>query len=114
MNFARDDHLLKAFIDTLQPRQLSDEAAGGLVGVPAEAVPRWRTGEPVDAKEEVETRMPMVAHLRTALDIYFTEKLADQWKSLKNIGSLCQGASPVEYVVQDGWPGLYRALSGEM
>jgi hypothetical protein len=30
--------------------------------------------------------------------------------SLKNTGSLCQGASPVEYIAQHGWPGLYLVL----
>jgi hypothetical protein len=110
MNFASDGHLIKAFIETIQSWQLSDEAAGGLVGVPAQTVHGWRSGELVDANEELETRLLMVAHLRTALDIYLTEKLANQWMSLKNTGSLCQGASPVEYIAQHGWPGLYLVL----
>src|ERR1035438_4812058 len=54
MNFASDGHLIKAFMETIQSWQLSDEAAGGLVGVPAQTVHGWRSGEPVHANEELE------------------------------------------------------------
>jgi hypothetical protein len=110
MKFLSDDLVTKAFMETIQSWQLSDGAAGGLVGVPAQTVHGWRSGEPVDVNEELQIRMLMVAHLRTALDIYFTEKLANQWMRLKNTGSLSQGVSPVEYIAQHGWPGSYLVL----
>ena len=110
MNFASDGKLLKAFMDTIQSWQLSDEAAGDLVGIPAQTVHGWRSGEPVDMNDELQIRMLMVAHLRTALDICLSEELANEWMRLKNTGSLCQGVSPVEFIAQHGWPGLYLVL----
>ena len=110
MKFLSDDLVIKAFMDTIQSWQLSDDAAGGLVGVPAQTVHRWRSGEPIAVNEELQVRMLMVAHLRTAIDICHSEELANEWMRLKNRGGLCQGVSPVEYIAQHGWPGLYLVL----
>jgi uncharacterized protein (DUF2384 family) len=111
MNFDIDSQIVKAFQRALQAWQLNDEAAGGLIGVAPQVVLALRSEEPVHLSEEVQTRMLMVAHLRTALDIYFSPQLANRWMSLPNNGNLFDGATPSDYVAQHGWPGLYLVLS---
>jgi hypothetical protein len=108
--FANRDQIAQAFLKAVLAWKLSDEAAGILIGAPAQDVHAWHSGEPIETSEEPLARMMMVAQVRTALDLCFAPEVANQWMDLPNIGRLFNGQSPVEYVAQHGWPGLYLIL----
>ena len=46
-----------------------------------------------------------------ALELYFSESLAQQWVSLPNDGPLFGGARPVETMIEDGLPQFLRVRS---
>jgi len=102
--------VVRAYLEAVAAWNLSDAAAGDLIGVAPRAASEWQEGQPPEATEEVVARMLMTIHIRTALDICCQAPLSNQWMSLRNNGEPFQGLSPVEYVSQHGWPGLYLVL----
>ena len=101
---------IPAFFEAVEAWNLTDTAAAELIGAVPEAVCKWRDGQSVEPSEEILARMMMVAQIRTALDIYWSTPLSKEWISLPNGGEPYRGLSPVAYVAQHGWPGLYWVL----
>ncbi|MGD0939575.1 MAG: hypothetical protein ABR905_07660 [Terracidiphilus sp.] len=101
---------LSAYLDAVAVWNLDDTAAANLIGAPSETAHEWQDGQSAEPSEEVLARMMMVAQIRTALDICYSTPLSNEWISLPNGGEPYRGLSPVAYVVQHGWPGLYWVL----
>jgi hypothetical protein len=74
------------------------------------AVTNWQSGVQLEVSEEVIARMLMVARIRTALDIYWSAPLCNKWIALPNKGNLYGGLSPLDYIAEHGWPGLFWVL----
>lgn len=110
MKFTNKDKIAHSFLKAALTWNLDDEAAGVLIGVPPQSVNAWRSGEPIVSTEDLLARMMIVAQIRTALCLCFTSELANRWMSLPNNGKLFNGQSPLEYVGEHGWPGLYMIL----
>ena len=89
---------------------MDDTAAGILIGVPTQTVDNWKTGQFAEPSEEALARMMMVVQIRTALDIYWSSPLANEWIGLPNTGNPYWGLSPVSYIAEHDWPGLYYVL----
>jgi hypothetical protein len=70
----------------------------------------WQSGMPLDVGEDVIARMMMVARIRTALDICWSAPLCNRWIALPNKGALYGGRSPLAYIAEHGWPGLFWVL----
>lgn len=100
---------LRAFLDTVTVWGLDASGSARLVGVEAASIEEWKTGK-APASEEILARMTMVALIRTALDISFSSSLSTQWMTLPNSGYPYSGLSPVAYIGEHGWPGLYLVL----
>jgi hypothetical protein len=100
---------LRAFLDAVNIWRVNDADSARLVGAEPASVEIWKTGKgPIS--EEVLARMTMVALIRTALDITFPSSLSNAWMTVPNSGYPYLGLSPVAYVVEHGWPGLFWVL----
>jgi len=44
------------------------------------------------------------------LDIYWSKPLSSEWINRPNAGYPYHGLSPVAYIAEHGWPGLYWVL----
>lgn len=100
---------LRAFLDAVNVWRLNYADSARLVGVEPASVQVWKTGK-APTSEEVLARMTMVALIRTALDITFSSSLSEEWMTLPNSGYPYLGLSPVAYVSEHGWPGLFWVL----
>jgi hypothetical protein len=107
---AFDQRTVRYFYEAIAAWSLDDTAAGILIGVSPRAVDDWKIGQVTETSEEVLARMMMVVQIRTALDICWSTSLANEWISLPNTGDPYQGLSPVAYVAEHGWSGLYYIL----
>jgi hypothetical protein len=107
---ASDQRTVRYFYEAVAAWNLDDTAAGILIGVSPRTVRDWKTGKFAEPSEEVLARMMMVVQIRTALDICWSTPLANEWISLPNAGDPYQGLSPIAYVAEHGWPGLYYIL----
>jgi hypothetical protein len=101
---------VRAYLDAVAAWKLDDAAAGNLIGVESQTVHKWQDVLCVELSEETLARMMMVAQIRTALDIHWSPSLSNEWISLPNTGEPYRGLSPVAYVAEHGWPGLYWVL----
>jgi hypothetical protein len=100
---------LQGFLDAVSTWSLKDADSARLVGVDKVSFRLSKSGK-VPNNEEVLARMTMVALIRTALDISFSTSLSTAWMTLPNSGYPYLGLSPVEYVGEHGWPGLFWVL----
>jgi len=107
---ASDQRTVRYFYEAVAAWNLDDTAAGNLVGASPRTVHDWKAGKSIELSEEVLARMMMVVQIRTALDIGWSTTLANEWISLTNAGDPYRGLSPVAYVAEHGWPGLYYIL----
>lgn len=100
---------LQAFLDAVNIWRLNDADSARLVGSQPTSIQEWQTGK-APTSEDVLARMAMVALIRTALDITFSSSLSNEWMTLPNSGYPYLGLSPVAYVGEHGWPGLFWVL----
>jgi len=101
---------VRYFYEAVAAWNLDNTVAGNLIGVTTRTLHNWKTRQFADPSEEVLARMMMVVQIRTALDICWSTPLANEWIILPNAGDPYQGLSPVDYVAEHGWPGLYYIL----
>ena len=102
--------LLKAFRDTVASWDLDLSEAGWLIGVEEATVRGVLPAEAINVSDKVAARIVMVAQIRTALDLCWSSSLSRQWMKLPNGRNPYNGTSPLEYVKDRGWPGLFWIL----
>ena len=107
---AFDQRIVRYFYEAVAAWNLDETVAGNLIGVSPRTVHNWKIGPFAKPSEEVLARMMMVVQIRTALDIGWSTTLANEWISLPNAGDPYLGLSPIVYVAEHGWPGLYYIL----
>lgn len=108
--FMDDQKVIQVFLAAVDKWNLDDSSAASLVGSTSSMIGDWRSGNSTTTSEEVLARMLMVARIRTALDIYWSESIAKEWIILPNRGDPYKGLSPVAYIAEHGWPGLFWVL----
>jgi hypothetical protein len=104
---ASDQRTIRHFYEAVAAWNLDATDACNLIGIhPCD----WKTEQFAEPSEEALAQMMMVVQIRTALDISWGTPLANKWIRLPNAGDPYQGLSPVAYVAEHGWPGLYYIL----
>ena len=63
------------------------------------------TGKPRLKKDQL-LRLSGLIGLYKGLHLYYSDELADQWCSLPNKGLLFQGATPIQFMISQGLPGI--------
>ena len=84
------------------------EQAGALLGgVPRSTLHKYRTAAGTRSQDEL-MRISYIVGIYKALHILFRDELADAWMTRANDNPLFGGASPLEYAVKEGIPGLQQ------
>ncbi len=99
---------LKAFVNIAAKWELNEAQARGLLGgVASSTYHAWKT-HPKGKKLDQDTlmRISLVIGIYKALQIYFGKPWADRWVGLGNRGPLFAGRTPLEYMLQQGQPGM--------
>jgi len=99
---------LRTFVNIAKKWNLTEAQARSLLGgVASSTYHAWRTspgGKQLD--QDTLTRISLTIGIYKALNIYFNKPLADRWIGLGNRGSMFAGSSPLEYMIQNGLPGM--------
>jgi len=101
---------IKAFVNIAEKWGLNEAQARGLLGgVASSTYHSWKT-KPAGKRLDQDTlmRISLVIGIYKALHIYFDENWADRWPALGNRGSMFQGHPPIEYMIQEGQPGMVQ------
>jgi hypothetical protein len=102
-----DQRTVRNFYKAVAAWNLDATDACNLIGIrPCD----WKIKQFAEPSEETLAQMMMVVQIQTALDVCWSTQLANEWISLPNTGDPYQGLSPVAYVAEHGWPGLYYIL----
>jgi hypothetical protein len=99
---------LRTFVNIAGKWNLTEAQARGLLGgVASSTFHAWKTrprGKQLD--QDTLTRISLVIGIYKALNIYFNKPLADRWITLGNRGPMFAGASPLDYMIHNGQPGM--------
>jgi hypothetical protein len=101
---------LKAFLNIVEKWDLNEAQARGLLGgIASSTFHAWKT-EPRGKKLDQDTliRISLVIGIYKALNIYFGKPWADRWVALGNRGPMFAGQAPIDYMLQQGQPGMIQ------
>ncbi len=100
----------KAFFKIVAAWKIRDEEAKQLLGgISNGAFYQMKAGEmktPLD--QDRLTRVSLLVGIFKALNILYSQKLADSWISLPNTNPMFAGESPLAYMVKGGQPAMIR------
>ena len=101
---------LKAFLNIAGKWGLNEVQARGLLGgIASSTFHAWKTqprGKKLD--QDTLTRISLVIGIYKALNIYFGKPWADRWVVLANRGPMFAGRTPIDYMLQQGQPGMIQ------
>jgi hypothetical protein len=99
---------LRTFVNIADKWNLTEAQARALLGgVASSTFHAWKNapkGKQLD--QDTLTRVSLTIGIYKALNIYFNKPLADRWITLGNRGSMFAGGSPLDYMIQNGLPGM--------
>jgi hypothetical protein len=99
---------LKAFLRIAQKWGVKDQAArqllGGISSGSFYALKKSSSRRALD--QDVLTRISLLIGIFKALNILYSERLADAWMTLPNSNPMFRGAAPLEYILRLGQPGM--------
>jgi hypothetical protein len=101
---------IKAFVNIAGKWGLTEVQARGLLGgVASSTYHLWKT-QPGGRRLDQDTlmRISLVIGIYKALHIYFEKKWADLWPNLGNRSPMFLGEPPIEYMIQEGQPGMVQ------
>jgi len=96
------------FVNIAEKWGLNEAQARGLLGgVASSTYHSWKT-RPAGKRLDQDTlmRISLTIGIYKALHIYFDEQWADRWPVLGNRGPMFAGQTPVEYMIEQGQPGM--------
>jgi hypothetical protein len=98
---------LKAFFNTMDRWKVRDEDARRLLGGVSNG-PFYEMKKNPDKVLEADrlTRISYLIGIFKALNILYSEKLADAWMQLPNTNRIFQGETPLSYVAKGGLPAM--------
>ena len=99
---------IKIFLNIAEKWHLTEVQARGLLnGIASSTFHAWKKqprGKKLD--QDTLTRISLVIGIYKALHIYFSMPWADRWVTLGNRGAMFAGATPLEYMLRHGQPGM--------
>ena len=99
---------IQAFANIARKWELTPEQARGFLG--AVDVPTYLAWQAdphgTSLNQEIMTRISLAIGIFKALNICFSEALADQWVTLKNRGLLFAGQAPIDFMIERGPAGM--------
>ncbi len=100
---------IKAFLRMMSHWAIKDADARHLLGgISSGSYYGWKK-EPKRILDQDElTRISLLLGIFKALNILYSEALADAWITLPNRNSMFRGVSPLTYMIQQGQPGMVR------
>ena len=98
---------LRAFFNIMGRWQVRDEDARGLLGGVTNG-PYYELKRRPDRVLDVDrlTRVSLLVGIFKALNVLYSEALADRWIHLPNTNRLFGGVSPLAYMLQGGLPAI--------
>jgi len=106
---------IRAFVNIAEKWQINELQARGLLGgVASSTYHAWKTrpagkrSPALRLDQDTLMRISLLIGIYKALHIYFDDKWSDRWPVLGNRGPMFQGQSPVEYMIQQGQPGMVQ------
>ncbi|HVJ09182.1 MAG TPA: hypothetical protein VM554_12440 [Acidisarcina sp.] len=99
---------IKGFLRIMEKWRIKDSDArkllggmstGSFYGLKKEAAPRT-------LDQDTLTRISLLIGIFKALNILYSESLADAWINLPNRNSMFRGVTPLAYMIQRGQPGM--------
>lgn len=106
---------IKAFVNIAAKWNLSEAQARGLLGgVASSTYHAWKTrpagkrAPSLRLDQDTLTRISLIIGIYKALHIYFDDNWADRWITLGNRGVLFQGHAPIDFMIQEGQPGMVQ------
>jgi hypothetical protein len=99
---------IKTFINIARKWGLNEAQSRGLLGgIASSTFHGWRAHPELKHLSQDElTRISLVIGIYKALNIYFGDPWADRWVTLGNRGALFNGRTPIDYMVENGLPGM--------
>src|SRR4051812_24207334 len=111
---------IRIFLNIAEKWQLTEAQARGLLnGIASSTYHAWKRERPARRPEQGPERGPergldqdtlmrisLIIGIYKALHIYFSDDWADSWVTLGNRGTLFAGASPIDYMLRQGQPGM--------
>ena len=99
---------IDGFFAIMDKWQIPIERAGELLGgMPRSTVYKLKSAAGTLRQDEL-TRISYIVGIYKALHILFRNELADEWMKRPNDNPLFSGATPLEYAVKAGIPGLQQ------
>lgn len=100
---------IKAFLRLAECWKLRDEDARQLLGgISNGAFYQLKGGRAKRFDQDRLTRISLLVGIFKALNILYSEKLADQWIALANTNPIFSGETPLAYMMQGGIPSMLR------
>jgi uncharacterized protein (DUF2384 family) len=84
-----------------------EQARALLGGIPRSTLHKYKTAAGTRSQDEL-MRISYIVGIYKALHILFNDELADEWMKRPNDNPLFSGATPLEYAVKTGIPGLHQ------
>jgi hypothetical protein len=98
---------LRAFFNLANCWRIRDEDARALLGgVSNGPYYNWKKQPERLLDTDVLTRISYLLGIFKALNILYAEKLADKWVKLPNSNRLCEGQTPLDYMMRGGIPAM--------
>lgn len=99
---------VEGFFAIMEKWRLKTEQAGALLGgTPRSTLHKYKTAAGTRSQDEL-MRISYIVGIYKALHILFSNELADEWMKRPNDNPLFNGATPLEYAVKAGIPGLQQ------
>ena len=93
----------------MQAWKLKDESARQLLGGVSNGVfYQLKSGQKKTLDQDKLTRISLVLGIFKALNILYSQKLADAWVNLPNSNPMFSRESPLNYMIKGGLPALLR------
>ncbi len=99
---------IRVFLNIAATWQLNETQARGLLnGIASSTFHAWKK-QPRGKRLDQDTlmRISLVIGIYKALNIYFAQPWADRWVVLGNRGAMFAGATPLDYMLRHGQPGM--------
>ena len=98
-----------AFFKIIDAWSVRDEAARQLLGGVSNGVYyQLKRGQKKVLDQDRLTRISLLIGIFKALNILYSQKLADEWINLANSNPMFAGEAPLNYMIQGGLPALMR------
>src|SRR5277367_5264961 len=98
---------VKGFLRIMERWGVKDPEARQLLGgISTGSYYNWKRQPERILDQDALTRISLLVGIFKALNILYSEQLADAWVTLPNKNPMFRGATPLSYMIQRGQPGM--------